>query len=112
MTNKLTKAGSSPSTHDDGVADASIASPKQADALPGWTRRLFLAACAALGTGPAWAAPRRPPPETPRSGNVDVIIIGAGAAGIAAGRRLAASGRRFVLLEAANEIGGRCITDT
>ena len=116
MTNKLTKAidphCSSPSTHDDGVADASIASPKQADALPGWTRRWFLAACAALGSGPAWAAPRRPPPETPRSGNVDVIIIGAGAAGIAAGRRLAASGRRFVLLEAANEIGGRCITDT
>src|ERR1700719_1414954 len=104
MTNKLTKAidphCSSPSTHDDGVADASIASPKQADALPGWTRRWFLAACAAFGTGPAWAAPRRPPPETPRSGNVDVIIIGAGAAGIAAGRRPSGSRRGFFPLRA------------
>ncbi|HEY7243806.1 MAG TPA: FAD-dependent oxidoreductase [Xanthobacteraceae bacterium] len=77
----------------------------------GWTRRLFLASCAALGAGPAWAQ-RRPAPETPRSGNVDVIIVGAGAAGIAAARRLAASGRRFVVLEAASEAGGRCITDT
>jgi len=82
-----------------------------ADPLAGWTRRLFLAACASLGASPAWAQRRRAP-EAPRSGNVDVIIIGAGAAGIAAARRLAASGRQFVLLEAANEIGGRCITDT
>jgi monoamine oxidase len=38
--------------------------------------------------------------------------VGAGAAGIAAGRRLAAAGKRFVVLEAADEVGGRCITDT
>jgi monoamine oxidase len=77
------------------------------------TRRSFLAAAPALATQPAWGAPRRSQaPEVPRSGNVDVIIVGAGAAGIAAARRLAAAGRRFVLLEATNEIGGRCITDT
>ena len=77
------------------------------------TRRSLLLAGSAVATRPAWAAPRpTPAPEVPRSGNVDVIIVGAGAAGIAAARRLAAAGRRFVLLEATSEIGGRCITDT
>jgi hypothetical protein len=47
-----------------------------------------------------------------RSGNVDAVIVGAGAAGIAAARRLAAAGKRFALLEAADVVGGRCITDT
>jgi monoamine oxidase len=41
-----------------------------------------------------------------------VVIVGAGAAGIAAARRLAAAGRRFALVEAAGTVGGRCITDT
>jgi monoamine oxidase len=41
-----------------------------------------------------------------------VVIVGAGAAGIAAARRLAAAGRRFALVEAAATVGGRCITDT
>jgi monoamine oxidase len=78
-----------------------------------WSRRSFLAACGASAVAQSsWAAPRRPnQAETPRSGNVDVIIVGAGAAGIAAARRLAAAGRRFALLEAADQIGGRCITD-
>jgi len=40
------------------------------------------------------------------------VIVGAGAAGIAAARRLASFNKRFVLLEAAQEVGGRCITDT
>jgi monoamine oxidase len=48
----------------------------------------------------------------PSSGDVDVVIVGAGAAGIAAARRVAAAGRRYVLVEATDKIGGRCITDT
>jgi monoamine oxidase len=78
------------------------------------SRRLFLASSgAALAAGPAFAAPRPAPvPDVPRSGWIDAVVVGAGAAGIAAGRRLAAAGKRFVVLEAADEVGGRCITDT
>jgi len=43
---------------------------------------------------------------------VEVVVVGAGAAGIGAARRLAAAGRSVVVLEAGNRIGGRCVTDT
>ena len=42
----------------------------------------------------------------------DVAIVGAGAAGIAAARRIQSLGRRAILLEAADRVGGRCITET
>ncbi len=42
----------------------------------------------------------------------DCIIIGAGAAGLAAGRALHDSGKRVVILEARDRIGGRAWTDT
>ncbi len=80
-----------------------------------FSRRSFLAASAALASGPGIAAPRQTPPpapEPPRSGNIETVIIGAGAAGIAAARRLTAANRRFVLLEASDTVGGRCITDS
>ena len=41
-----------------------------------------------------------------------VVIVGAGAAGIGAGLELAARGIPFVILEAANRVGGRAFTDT
>ena len=41
---------------------------------------------------------------------VDVAIIGAGAAGVGAARRLAGSGRSVVLLEASARVGGRAFT--
>jgi monoamine oxidase len=43
-------------------------------------------------------------------GDYDVIIVGAGAAGLAAGARLAQSGKRVALLEARDRIGGRIFT--
>lgn len=42
---------------------------------------------------------------------VDVVIVGAGAAGIAAGRALAAEGRKAVILEARDRVGGRAWTN-
>jgi monoamine oxidase len=42
----------------------------------------------------------------------DIAIIGAGAAGIAAARRLAELKQDYVLLEAKEVIGGRCVSDT
>jgi monoamine oxidase len=69
------------------------------------TRRTFLA-----GLGSAAAAPRIAKSAT--NPDFDVIIIGAGAAGIAAARRLARSGKTFAVLEASDRWGGRCLTDT
>jgi monoamine oxidase len=74
--------------------------------MPRLSRRSFLAASAALVARPAIGAVARSSTE------VDVVIVGAGAAGIAAARRLTAAGRKFVLLEATDHIGGRCFTET
>lgn len=71
---------------------------------PALSRRTFL-----VGTAATAAAPAIPLAQT--SGDVDVVIVGAGAAGIAAARRLLAAKRRFVVIEATDRIGGRCITD-
>jgi len=40
----------------------------------------------------------------------DVLIVGAGAAGLAAGRALAAAGRRTAIVEARDRVGGRIMT--
>src|SRR5579863_2995151 len=74
--------------------------------MPRLSRRSFLAASAATLAAPAIAAP----PSA--SADFDVVIVGAGAAGIAAARRIAAAGRKFVLLEAAGHVGGRCVAET
>jgi len=73
--------------------------------MPSLSRRSLLAASAALAARPALAA------ITPSGGPLDVVIIGAGAAGIAAARRLAAAGRRYLVIEATDHVGGRCVTD-
>jgi monoamine oxidase len=75
------------------------------ETMPPLDRRLFLSGSAALASAPALGA-------VSASGEVEIAIIGAGAAGIAAARKVAAAGRRFVLLEASERIGGRCFTDT
>lgn len=73
------------------------------------TRRHFLSAAAGLATAPAFGWPARGAP-LPRE--ADIVVIGAGAAGIAAARRIAAAGRKAIVLEAANLPGGRCVTDS
>jgi monoamine oxidase len=69
-------------------------------------RRDFLLASAALGLS-VRAAPARA--ALPR--DADVVVVGAGAAGIAAARRLAAANVKVAVLEAADRVGGRCQTD-
>src|SRR5436309_3949565 len=83
-----------------GQAERKINLPETMIAL---SRRSFLAASAAAAAHPALAA--QPAPD------LDVVIVGAGAAGIAAARRIAGAGRRFALLEASDRVGGRCFTD-
>jgi monoamine oxidase len=68
-------------------------------------RRKFLAGTAATVAAPAVAAAQT-------AGDLDFVVVGAGAAGIAAARRIAAANRRCVVVEAADRIGGRCSTDT
>ena len=76
--------------------------------MPKLSRRRFVAASAASAAAsiaaPAWSAPGVP--------DVDVAVIGAGAAGIAAARRIAGTKARLTVLEASDRIGGRCFTDT
>ena len=73
------------------------------------TRRDFLSASAgfaampALG-GRAWGTP------LPRE--ADIVVIGAGAAGIAAARRVMAANRKVIVIEASTQSGGRCVTDS
>jgi monoamine oxidase len=73
------------------------------------TRRDFLSASAAVAAVPtlgsrAFAAP------LPRE--ADIVVIGAGAAGIAAARRIIAANRKVIVVEATDRIGGRCLTDS
>jgi monoamine oxidase len=70
--------------------------------MPILNRRSFLAGSAAAVARPAFAAP---------TSEVDIAVVGAGAAGIAAARRIAAAHRRVVVIEASDRVGGRCSTD-
>jgi len=72
------------------------------------TRRGFLSASAALATVPMF---RQGAAAVPLPREADIVVIGAGAAGIAAARRIVAANRKVIVVEAANQIGGRCITD-
>ena len=72
------------------------------------TRRDFLSASAALAMAPA-LGPATGAAPLPRE--ADIVVIGAGAAGIAAARRIMAANRKVIVVEAAGQIGGRCLTD-
>ncbi|HLJ01623.1 MAG TPA: NAD(P)/FAD-dependent oxidoreductase [Bradyrhizobium sp.] len=41
----------------------------------------------------------------------DIVVVGAGAAGIAAARRIQAANRKVIVVEADSRLGGRCWTD-
>lgn len=69
------------------------------------SRRAFLS-----GSAAAFVAPRLAFSTVPRE--AEIVIVGAGAAGIAAARRVAAAGRKAIVIEAASRVGGRSTTDT
>jgi monoamine oxidase len=73
-----------------------------------FSRRDFLAASVATMAFPG--AGRTAVTALPRDS--EIVVVGAGAAGIAAARRVLAANRKVVVIEASNRIGGRCWTDT
>lgn len=80
---------------------------KHSDTMSSITRRQFVAGSAAASATVAAPAIVGAQALT----DVDIAIIGAGAAGVSAARRVIAARRRCVVVEATNRIGGRCITD-
>jgi monoamine oxidase len=74
------------------------------------TRRdLLSSSAAAMAVAPALCARVFGAPA-PR--DADIVVIGAGAAGIAAARRIQAANRKVLVVEAAAQAGGRCLTDS
>src|SRR3981189_336418 len=68
------------------------------------TRRDFLSASAGLALTPVLA---RRAGAAPLPREADIVVIGAGAAGIAAARRIMAANRKVIVGEAASQIGAR-----
>ena len=70
----------------------------------------------AKATVPDRPSPRRPEPHPKRREiimeTVDVVVVGAGFAGLTAARRLQQEGRSVVVLEARDRVGGRILNHT
>lgn len=73
---------------------------------------LASAAVAAGLPGCAGNSPATPPSPSPSNITYDLIVVGAGIAGISAARTAMGFGGKVLVLEAQNRIGGRAYTDT
>jgi monoamine oxidase len=79
----------------------------------GITRRRLIGG-AAVGAAAATlpAAERAARAEAVTTSSADVVVVGAGLAGLTAARRLVQAGRSVIVLEARNRVGGRVLSES
>ena len=77
----------------------------------GVSRRTVLGGLGGLG-GAATLGLTAGMPSAASSGNPDVVVIGAGVAGLTAARALIAAGRSVLVVEARSRVGGRAFTES
>jgi monoamine oxidase len=81
------------------------------DQAPTYTRRRVIQAgtAAAVGAGLASAGPVAALTNNRTRRRADVVVVGAGYAGLTAAHRLAAAGKSVIVVEARNRVGGRTL---
>ncbi|GIF01059.1 flavin monoamine oxidase family protein [Paractinoplanes rishiriensis] len=77
----------------------------------GLTRRRLLQTSAGVGLAAAGLAVAEPASAAPAPANAEIVVIGAGLAGLTAAHQLKKAGYRATVIEAADRVGGRCYTD-
>jgi monoamine oxidase len=75
-----------------------------------FTRRRFIGGAAAGAAVTVWPNAARAAPTRPSSSSADVVVVGAGLAGLTAAREVTKNGRSVLVLEARDRVGGRVLT--
>jgi monoamine oxidase len=75
-----------------------------------FTRRRFIGGAATGAALTALPNAARAAPKRPSSSSADVVVVGAGLAGLTAAREVTRNGRSVLVLEARDRVGGRVLT--